>query len=178
MSLITLMNIVRVDSTFYYAKLQFDAGGRSLESLLNTRRRSNVCVPTGWKNSIRSLRRREYKRSIDARRPRVVPRDNPIRFSLTRFRSNYLHDFHFDTVDRSENGRAKIEGLSPSVRIRLVLSLALFEKKKKEKFSSNGILLWLWISQPVAGLSRAGSDPGVKIAAYISTLRCLINDKR
>lgn len=141
MSLITLMNIVRVDSTFYYAKLQFDAGGRSLESLLNTRRRSNVCVPTGWKNSIRSLRRREYKRSIDARRPRVVPRDNPIRFSLTRFRSNYLHDFHFDTVDRSENGRAKIDGLSPSVRIRLVLSLALFEKKKKEKFSSNGILL-------------------------------------
>lgn len=132
MSLITLMNIVRVDSTFYYAKLQFDAGGRSLESLLNTRRRSNVCVPTGWKNSIRSLRRREYKRSIDARRPRVVPRDNPIRFSLTRFRSNYLHDFHFDTVDRSENGRAKIEGLSPFVRIRLVLSLALFEKKRKK----------------------------------------------
>ena len=41
--------------TFYHAKLQFDAGGRSLESLLNTRRRSNVCVPTGRKNSIRSL---------------------------------------------------------------------------------------------------------------------------
>lgn len=95
MSLITLMNIVRVDSTFYYAKLQFDAGGRSLESLLNTRRRSNVCVPTtGWKNSIRSLCRREYKRSIDARRPRV-PRDNPIRFSLTRFRSKLSRRFSF-----------------------------------------------------------------------------------
>lgn len=129
MSLITLMNIVRVDSTFYYAKLQFDAGGRSLESLLNTRRRSNVCVPTGWKNSIRSLRRREYKRSIDARRPRVVPRDNPIRFSLTRFRSNYLHDFHFDIVQKTEGQKSRD---FPSVRIRLVLSLALFEKKRKK----------------------------------------------
>lgn len=39
MSLITLMNIVRVRFyVFYHAKLQFDAGGRSLESLLNTRR--------------------------------------------------------------------------------------------------------------------------------------------
>lgn len=176
MSLITLMNIVRVDSTFYYAKLQFDAGGRSLESLLNTRRRSNVCVPTGWKNSIRSLRRREYKRSIDARRPRVVPRDNPIRFSLTRFRSNYLHDFHFDTVDRSENGRAKIEGLSLEFDS---CSLSPYSKKKERKvLVERYFALLCWISQPVAGLSRAGSDPGVKIAAYISTLRCLINDKR
>lgn len=132
MSLITLMNIVRVDSTFYYAKLQFDAGGRSLESLLNTRRRSNVCVPTGWKNSIRSLRRREYKRSIDARRPRVVPRDNPIRFSLTRFRSNYLHDFHFDIVQKTEGQKSRDFPLSYEFDS---CSLSPYSKKKRKKSS-------------------------------------------
>lgn len=176
MSLITLMNIVRVDSTFYYAKLQFDAGGRSLESLLNTRRRSNVCVPTGWKNSIRSLRRREYKRSIDARRPRVVPRDNPIRFSLTRFRSNYLHDFHFDIVQKTEGQKSRDFPLLYEFDS---CSLSPYSKKKERKvLVERYFALVCWISQPVAGLSRARSDPGVKIAAYISTLRCLINDKR
>lgn len=176
MSLITLMNIVRVDSTFYYAKLQFDAGGRSLESLLNTRRRSNICVPTGWKNSIHSLRRREYKRSIDARRPRVVPRDNPIRFSLTRFRSNYLHDFHFDIVQKTEGQKSRDFPLLYEFDS---CSLSPYSKKKERKvLVERYFALLCWISQPVAGLSRAGSDPGVKIAAYISTLRCLINDKR
>lgn len=139
MSLITLMNIVRVDSTFYYAKLQFDAGGRSLESLLNTRRRSNVCVPTGWKNSIRSLRRREYKRSIDARRPRVVSRDNPVFSNPISIKLSPRFSFRHGGSFRKRKGKNR-ETFPFCTNSTRALS-RLIRKKKKEKFSSNGILL-------------------------------------
>lgn len=176
MSLITLMNIVRVRFyVFYHAKLQFDAGGRSLESLLNTRRTKRCLrMCANWMEKFHPFPlqrggggRGEYKRSIDAKDHRVLPRDHQSGFLQPDFHRIISTIFIFDTADRLENGRAKSSDFLAFARIRIRKYVCAFSRrfgrKRKNVFPrSNGFHRF----GKLAGFYRAlESESRNKIAA-------------